>query len=67
MPKLAHRSQSPKPSREHRAVRSLRKAGPPPSGVVVITGASSGIGRATAHAFALTGTRLVLAEPSASP
>ena len=28
--------------------------------VVVITGASSGIGRATAHAFARTGARLVL-------
>ena len=34
------------------------------SGVVVITGASSGIGRATAHAFAARGARLVLAARS---
>jgi NAD(P)-dependent dehydrogenase (short-subunit alcohol dehydrogenase family) len=34
---------------------------PPPGDVVVITGASSGIGRATAHAFARHGARLVLA------
>jgi NAD(P)-dependent dehydrogenase (short-subunit alcohol dehydrogenase family) len=43
------------------------RAGPPegtpaPGDVVVITGASSGIGRATAHAFAGTGARLVLAS-----
>ncbi|GER23200.1 short-chain dehydrogenase [Zafaria cholistanensis] len=47
-------------------MRNLRKAGPPPSGVVVITGASSGIGRVTAHAFARQGARLVLAARSAS-
>lgn len=34
--------------------------------VVVITGASSGIGRATAHAFANRGARLVLAARSAT-
>jgi short-subunit dehydrogenase len=34
--------------------------------VVVITGASSGIGRATAHAFAAEGARLVLAARSES-
>ncbi|MBJ2121799.1 SDR family NAD(P)-dependent oxidoreductase [Arthrobacter sp. MSA 4-2] len=45
------------------------RAGPPegtpaPGDVVVITGASSGIGRATAHAFAGNGARLVLASRS---
>ncbi|TDK24619.1 SDR family NAD(P)-dependent oxidoreductase [Arthrobacter crusticola] len=45
------------------------RAGPPegtpaPGDVVVITGASSGIGRATAHAFARNGARLVLASRS---
>ena len=40
---------------------SLKALHPLRRRVVVITGASSGIGRATAHAFALAGARLVLA------
>ena len=40
---------------EHHSTKSLRQK------VVVITGASSGIGRATAHAFARRGAHLVLA------
>ncbi len=44
-------------------MRAARKRNPP---VVVITGASCGIGRATAHRHARRGARLVLASRSAS-
>ncbi len=44
-----------------RPFRNFQMTSSPDSPVVVITGASSGIGRATAHAFARRGARLVLA------
>ncbi|WP_349975484.1 SDR family oxidoreductase [Pseudomonas sp. WHRI 8519] len=50
--------QAPEPA--HPAAPTPLK-GPLRGKVVVITGASSGIGRAAAHAFACTGARLVLA------
>ncbi|MEN5107252.1 SDR family oxidoreductase [Pseudomonas sp. TWI672] len=58
MPPLDHRTSSPErqtSDHEYPVKGSLRGK------VVVITGASSGIGRAAAHAFACKGARLVLA------
>jgi NAD(P)-dependent dehydrogenase (short-subunit alcohol dehydrogenase family) len=62
----------PRPTGRHafarvRAGRRAAVARDLQGSVVVITGASSGIGRASAHAFAREGARLVLASRAAEP